>query len=37
MMPVRKRTRTQTRANRIKAERAHNDAHVAERNKPPPF
>ena len=37
MMPVRKRTRAQSRADRIKAERALNDAHVAERNDPPPF
>ena len=37
MMPTRKRTRTQTRADRIKTERALNDAHLAERNKPPPF
>jgi hypothetical protein len=37
MMPKRKRTRSQTRAQRIQAERALNDAHVAERNKPPPF
>ncbi|OFJ50290.1 HNH endonuclease signature motif containing protein [Mycolicibacterium grossiae] len=37
MMPTRKRTRTQSRADRIRAERALNDAHVAERNKPPPF
>jgi hypothetical protein len=37
MMPTRKRTRAQTRADRIKAERALNDAHLAERNKPPPF
>jgi hypothetical protein len=37
MMPTRKRSRTQARADRIKAERALNDAHLAERNKPPPF
>jgi hypothetical protein len=37
MMPARKRTRAQSRADRIKAERALNDAHVAERNKPPQF
>jgi hypothetical protein len=37
MMPTRKRTRTQTRADRIKTERALNDAHLAERNQPPPF
>jgi hypothetical protein len=37
MMPRRRRTREQDRAYRIDAERALNDAHVAERNKPPPF
>jgi Domain of unknown function (DUF222) len=37
MMPRRKRSRAKERAYRIKAERALNDAHVAERNKPPPF
>ncbi len=37
MMPLRKRTRAQNRARRIAAERALNAAHVAERNKPPPF
>jgi hypothetical protein len=37
MMPTRKRTRQQDRASRIKAERALNAAHVAERNQPPPF
>jgi hypothetical protein len=37
MMPTRKRTRAQTRADHIKTERALNDAHLAERNKPPPF
>ncbi len=37
MMPTRKRTRTQARADRITTERALNDAHLAERNKPPPF
>jgi hypothetical protein len=37
MMPKRKRTRSQTRAQRIKAERALNDAYVAERTIPPPF
>jgi hypothetical protein len=37
VMPKRKRTRSQTRADRIKAERALNDADLAERNKPPPF
>jgi hypothetical protein len=35
MMPARKRTRAQSRADRIKAERALNDAYVAERNEPP--
>jgi hypothetical protein len=37
MMPTRKRTREQHRASRIKAERALNADHVAERNQPPPF
>jgi hypothetical protein len=37
MMPARRRTREQDRANRINAERALNAAHVAERNQPPPF
>jgi hypothetical protein len=37
MMPTRKRTRAQDRAYRIDAERALNAAHVAERNRPPPF
>jgi hypothetical protein len=37
MMPKRRRTREQDRAARIDAERAFNAAHVAERNKPPPF
>ena len=37
MMPKRKRTRTQSRADRIRAERALNDDYVAERNAPPPF
>lgn len=37
MMPTRRRTREQDRARRIDAERALNDAHVAERNQPPPF
>ncbi|MET4432976.1 DUF222 domain-containing protein [Mycolicibacterium sp. 624] len=37
MMPTRKRARMEARADRIKAERALNDAHVAERNRPPPF
>ena len=37
MMPRRNRTRAQDRAQRIDAERRLNDAHVAERNRPPPF
>lgn len=37
MMPKRRRTRAQDRTHRIDAERALNDAHVAERNQPPPF
>lgn len=37
MMPSRRRTRAADRAYRITCERALNDAHVAERNKPPPF
>ncbi len=37
MMPKRRRTREQDRAYRIDTERALNAAHVAERNKPPPF
>lgn len=37
MMPLRRRTREQDRAKRIDAERALNDAHIAERNQPPPF
>jgi len=37
MMPKRRRTRAQDRDHRIDAERALNAAHVAERNKPPPF
>lgn len=37
MMPVRRRTREQDRARRIDAERALNDAHIEERNQPPPF
>jgi hypothetical protein len=37
MMPKRRRTREQDRIQRINAERALNDAHVAERNEPPPF
>jgi hypothetical protein len=37
MMPKRKRTRTQQRTARIKAERALNDTHATEHNIPPPF
>jgi hypothetical protein len=37
MMPTRRRTRAAARANRIHRERALNDTHVAERNRPPPF
>ncbi len=37
MMPQRRRTRAADLAHRIRCERALNDAHVAERNKPPPF
>lgn len=37
MMPVRRRTRAVARDHRIRRERAFNDAHVAERNMPPPF
>jgi hypothetical protein len=37
MMPTRQRTRSQARADHIKAERTLNDAYVAERNKPPQF
>jgi hypothetical protein len=37
MIPKRKRTRTQSRADRIRAERALNDDYVAKRNAPPPF
>ncbi|EUA15540.1 hypothetical protein I546_0607 [Mycobacterium kansasii 732] len=37
MMPHRQRTRAAGVALRIKCERVLNDAHVAERNKPPPF
>lgn len=37
MMPVRKRSRAAERALRIRCERAGNDKHVAERNRPPPF
>ena len=36
-MPRRRRTRAVERACRIKRERALNDAHLAERNRPPPF
>jgi hypothetical protein len=37
MMPRRKRTRADSRAKAIAAERRLNNDHVAERNKPPPF
>jgi hypothetical protein len=37
MMPTRKRSRVKARADRVKSERALNDAYVAERNEPPPF
>lgn len=37
MMPTRRRTRAAERAYRIARERALNDSHVAERNRPPPF
>ncbi|HEU4362556.1 MAG TPA: DUF222 domain-containing protein [Mycobacterium sp.] len=37
MMPLRKRTREQGRAQRIKTERARNADHVAKHNKAPPF
>jgi len=37
MMPRRRRTRSADRAQRIREERAFNDAYVAERNRPPPF
>jgi hypothetical protein len=37
MMPRHTNTRAHDRAKRIEAERRLNDAHVAERNKPPPF
>jgi hypothetical protein len=37
MMPQRRRTRAAETARRIRAERALNEALVAERNKPPPF
>jgi hypothetical protein len=36
-MPRRKQTREHNRQQSIEAERRLNDAHVAERNKPPPF
>ncbi len=36
-MPLRRRTRAVEQACRIKRERALNDAHVAERTRPPPF
>jgi hypothetical protein len=37
MMPTRRRTRAAERLHRISTERSLNDAHVAERNMPPPF
>jgi hypothetical protein len=37
MMPIRRRTRAADLARRVSRERALNDAHVAERNRPPPF
>ncbi|MCV7170662.1 DUF222 domain-containing protein [Mycobacterium manitobense] len=37
MMPRRRHTRAQARAQRIKAERALNDPYLAHRNKPPPM
>jgi hypothetical protein len=37
MMPTRKRSRAKARADRVKSERALNDAYIAERNMPPPF
>jgi hypothetical protein len=37
MMPVRKRSRAEARADRVRSERRLNDAYVAERNRPPPF
>jgi hypothetical protein len=37
MMPKRRHTRAHNRQHAITAERRLNDAHVAERNKPPPF
>jgi len=36
-VPLRKRTRTKSRADYIKAERALNDARIAARNEPAPF
>jgi hypothetical protein len=36
-MPTRQHTRSADRTRRILEERALNDAHVAERNRPPPF
>jgi hypothetical protein len=37
MMPKRRHTRAHNRQQAIQSERRLNDAHVAERNKPPPF
>jgi hypothetical protein len=37
MMPRRRHTRAAERTRRIHEERALNDTHVAERNRPPPF
>ena len=37
MMPIRRRTREQDRAARIRRDRALNDTRVAERHRPPPF
>ncbi|WP_233209140.1 HNH endonuclease signature motif containing protein [Mycobacterium sp. ENV421] len=37
MMPTRRQARAAQRAHRITAERKLNDAHVTERNRPPPF
>jgi hypothetical protein len=37
MMPKRQHTRVTERTRRIREERALNDTHVAERNRPPPF
>jgi hypothetical protein len=37
MMPKRRRTRAESLARRIEAERKLNDEYVAERNRPPPF